>query len=69
MPGGHASKKGFSVKPNTNANGQIDTAADLNVNPQDLLGEETESTRTDEAPENFEATQRPSKESKGDKQD
>lgn len=28
MPGGQASHKGSSVKPNTNAEGRLDTAAD-----------------------------------------
>ncbi|GAB4198423.1 MAG: hypothetical protein Fur006_48150 [Coleofasciculaceae cyanobacterium] len=59
MGSGHASHKGHSIKPNTNANDRIDTAADLSVNPADLLDEGADSLRVDEAPENKEATQRP----------
>lgn len=59
MGSGHASHKGHSIKPNTNTNDRIDTAADLSVDPADLLEEGTASLRTDEAPENQAATQRP----------
>ncbi len=59
MGSGHASHKGNSVKPNTNTNGRIDTAADLSVEPGDLLAEGTAALRADEAPENEKATQRP----------
>ncbi|MEW6497587.1 MAG: hypothetical protein AB1589_34555 [Cyanobacteriota bacterium] len=59
MPGGHASHKGHSVKPNTNADGRIDDAADLATNPGDLLGEGADALRAQEAPENQAATQRP----------
>jgi len=37
MPGGHASHKGASIKPNTNANGVIDDASDIGVDPQALI--------------------------------
>lgn len=59
MGSGHASHKSNSVKPNTNANAHIDTAADLSVKPEDLLAEGTAALRAEEAPENQEATQRP----------
>lgn len=39
MPAGHASHKGTSIKPNTNANDIIDTAADQSVEPEELLNE------------------------------
>lgn len=41
MPGGHASHKGASIKPNTNANGVIDDASDVGVDPEALI-EQTE---------------------------
>jgi hypothetical protein len=59
MGSGHASHKGNSVKPNTNTNDRIDTAADLSVDPGDLLAEGADALRADEAPENQQATQRP----------
>lgn len=60
MPGGHASHKGHSVKPNTNTNGRIDEAADLAIDPGELLGEGADAHRAaTEAPENKAATQRP----------
>ncbi|AFZ20850.1 hypothetical protein [Allocoleopsis franciscana] len=59
MGSGHASHKGNSVKTNTNANNRIDTAADLSVQPEDLLAEGTAVLRAEEAPENQQATQRP----------
>lgn len=37
MPGVHASHKGASVKPNTNANGVIDDASNPGVDPEALL--------------------------------
>lgn len=39
MPSGHASHKGHSVKPNTNAEGQLDIAADLEENPRASVDE------------------------------
>lgn len=64
MPSGHASKKGTSAKPNTNANDVIDTAVDLAADPQATLGERVNATRDqEEVVDNPAATQRPSKES------
>jgi len=62
MPGGHASHKGTSAKPNTNAEGQLDIAADKGVNPQDALSEDTlvDSDRIEEAVNYPPATERPS---------
>lgn len=62
MPGGHASHKGTSDKPNTNANGVIDDAVDKSVNPEDLLPEtltNAETLRTDEFVDYPPAYQRP----------
>lgn len=61
MPSGHASHKGTSDKPNTNATGQIDSAADKRVDPVDLLPERPDALGALEAPENA-ATQRPKSE-------
>lgn len=64
MPGGHASHKSTSNKPNTNANGIIDDAADT-TNPEDLLPENltnAETLRTDEYVDNPAAYQRPGEE-------
>lgn len=49
MPGGHASHKGTSAKPNTNAPG-FDDAVDPTIEPEDLLqeGAVTNTTRTQE---------------------
>jgi hypothetical protein len=62
MPGGHASHKGTSAKPNTNAEGQLDIAAGKGVNPQDALSEDTlvDSDRIEEAVDYPPATERPS---------
>jgi len=59
MPGGHASHKGSSAKPNTNASGQIDDAADTSVNPEAELELSADALRVPEAPTNEAATQRP----------
>jgi hypothetical protein len=59
MPSGHANHKGTADKPNTNAEGIIDTAADKSVEPQDLLDEGVDSLRVAEAPANTAATERP----------
>ncbi|XWK89556.1 MAG: hypothetical protein U7127_05700 [Phormidium sp.] len=40
MPSGHASHKGSSNKPNTNANDVFVSAADDSVEPEDILREE-----------------------------
>jgi hypothetical protein len=39
MSSGHASHKGTSAKPNTNTNGQIYSAADDGLDPQEVLDE------------------------------
>ncbi len=59
MPSGHASHKGASNKPNTNANDVLDDAADLNFEPQSVLPEGADALRAAEAPDNAAATQRP----------
>ncbi|MBD2244072.1 hypothetical protein [Nostoc sp. FACHB-888] len=66
MPGGHASHKSTSNKPNINANGVIDDAADESLNPDDLLSEEqtnTEVHRVEESVKYPPATERPGEES------
>lgn len=58
MPG-QASHKGTSAKPNTNANDQLDTAADLGVDPRDIAPPKGEDqVRAQDAPENSKATER-----------
>lgn len=61
MPGGHASHKSTSVKPNTNTNGLTNAAAEevIPIAPEEVVGNTTDSTRTDEAPINPAAVQRP----------
>lgn len=59
MPGGHASHKGTSAKPNTNASGQIDDAADMSVNPEAEVELGADALRVSEAPADAAATQRP----------
>nr|WP_250121569.1 hypothetical protein [Chroococcidiopsis sp. CCMEE 29] len=71
MPGGHASHKGTSAKPNTNADGVIDDAADMTVDPEDLLPEEltnAETLRTDEFVDYPPAIQRPGEQSESGKE-
>ncbi len=64
MPSGHASHKGHSVKPNTNADNQIDTAAEIEIDPNAVLGERGNATRAgEEIANNPEATARPSQKS------
>lgn len=58
MPGGHASHKGTSAKPNTNAPGSVDETTDA-IDPHTLAPENAETARLDEAPENEAATERP----------
>lgn len=68
MPGGHASHKSTSNKPNTNANGVIDDAADTTVEPENLLPENltnTETLRTDEFVDYPPAYKRPDEEVSG----
>lgn len=50
MPGGHANHKGSSTKPNTNASGIIDDAADPSIDGEEQLleGATTNTTRTQE---------------------
>lgn len=50
MPGGHASHKGSSTKPNTNAEGIIDDAADPSLDGEEILleGATTNTIRTQE---------------------
>ncbi|HEY9741618.1 MAG TPA: hypothetical protein V6C90_14095 [Coleofasciculaceae cyanobacterium] len=59
MSSGHASHKGTSTKPNTNAEGVINTADDAPVDAPEIVTQASTSTRPDEAPENAAATQRP----------
>ncbi|CAA9282313.1 hypothetical protein AVDCRST_MAG92-3699 [uncultured Coleofasciculus sp.] len=59
MPSGHASHKGASAKPNTNANGLINAAAESTADPHDIVTQGSDSTRPEEAPENAAATERP----------
>ena len=59
MPGGHASHKGASIKPNTNAEGVINSTDDAPVDIPDIVTQSSTPTRPDEAPENVAATQRP----------
>jgi len=59
MPGGHASHKSTSVKPNTNAEGVINTSDDAPVDMPDITTQSSTPTRPEEAPENAAATQRP----------
>jgi len=61
MPGGHASHKGSGTKPNTNASGIIDDAADASVEGDDLLleGATTNTIRTQEFVDYPPALERP----------
>ncbi|MBE9049375.1 hypothetical protein IQ243_02965 [Nostocales cyanobacterium LEGE 11386] len=69
MPSGHASHKGTSDKPNTNADGRMDDAADKSINPEDVLpeGVTTNTTRTQEFVDYPAATERPGEEAKTEK--
>lgn len=60
MPDGHADYAGSSAgaKPNTNVEGQLDLAADLEVNPDEIAPENVEVSRANAAPENETATER-----------
>lgn len=64
MPSGHASHKGTGNKPNTNAEGIMDMAADENVNPEDVLleGATTNTTRIQEFVDYPPAIERPEEE-------
>lgn len=59
MPGGHASHKSTSVKPNTNTNGLTNAAAEDMPEAPEITTQSSTPTRPDEAPENAAATQRP----------
>jgi len=59
MPSGHASHKSTSIKPNTNASGQIDNAADLSLNPEAEVESNADAIRVSEAPADAAATERP----------
>lgn len=55
--GGHASHKGTSEKPNTNAEESLDTAADLGVDPNQITPPKGEDeVRSRRAPKNEKAT-------------
>ncbi len=59
MPGGQASHKSTSVKPNTNAEGVINVADGADVDMPDIVTQSSTPTRPEEAPENAAATERP----------
>ncbi|MBF2008766.1 hypothetical protein ACF3DV_05385 [Chlorogloeopsis fritschii PCC 9212] len=62
MPGGNASHKGSSAKPNVNASGLTNAADDAAQDPQEVVGNRSDaSTRTDEAIVNPAAVERPQK--------
>lgn len=58
MPYENYGKSGLSNKPNTNAEGMVDEAADP-VNPHELAAENAATSRAAAAPDNDRATQRP----------
>lgn len=59
-PGGHVSHKGTSAKPNVNASGLTNAADDAAENPQEVVGNRTDSSsRTDEATVNPAVIERP----------
>lgn len=58
MPKENYGQKGLSQKPNTNAEGSLDVAADP-VNPRGVEPTNESAHRADDAPENERATQRP----------
>lgn len=63
MPGGHASHKGHSAKPNTNANGVIDTSLGVESDPDPIVEETFRPARDgEEIVDNSLATQRPGEE-------
>lgn len=66
MPGGHASHKSTSVKPNTNTNGVINVEDDAAVDMPDITTQSSTPTRPDEAPENAAATERPQEQNRQD---
>lgn len=60
MPKENYGQKGLSRKPNTNAEGVVDEAADP-VDAEAIAPTNEERKRANDAPENEEATQRPQK--------
>jgi len=58
MPKENYGQKGLSQKPNTNAEGSLDTATDP-VNPREVEPTNESAKRADDAPENEQATTRP----------
>ncbi|MGV2831029.1 hypothetical protein [Myxosarcina sp. GI1(2024)] len=54
----NATSKSPTVKPNTNAEGQIDTASKPTVDPEAVTEEAPAAERAEEAPENEAATKR-----------
>jgi hypothetical protein len=71
MPSGHASHKGTGDKPNTNADGIMDMAADKTVNPEDVLleGATTNTTRIQEFVDYPPAIERPDEEAETKQED
>lgn len=71
MPGGHANHKGSSTKPNTNAPGIIDDAADPSINGEEELleGATTNTVRTQEFVDFPPALERPQTEADVEKTD
>ena len=63
MPKENYGQKGLSQKPNTNAEGVVDEATDP-INPNAIAPNNEEIKRANDAPENQEATERPTSSSK-----
>lgn len=62
MPAGHASHKSTSTKQNVNANGLTNAADDSDINPQEVVGNRSDSSvRTDDAQVNPAPVERPQK--------
>lgn len=54
----NATSNSNTVKPNTNANNQIDIASKLEVDPEAITGEAPAAERAESAPKNQAATKR-----------
>lgn len=54
----NATDKSGTAKPNTNANGSMDIASKLGVDPETITGEAPAAERAESAPENEAATKR-----------
>lgn len=54
----NATGKSGTVKPNTNANGQMDLAAKESIDPETITKEAPAAERAESAPENETATKR-----------